>query len=256
MLAWILSARLLLGWGVEGHRLAVRLAGGMLTPAARLEIGRTLGPGESLAALASWADDVRNYRKETDPWHYVYIPLDSTGFDRRRDCPRGDCIIAKIAEFRSEWRNPALSDSKRREALLFLIHLVGDLHQPLHCADNHDKGGNDVHVVFFHRSTNLHAVWDYGLLDHMPPEEKQFSAMRAMITSERAAQWSRGTVEDWADESFHIARSVAYADLPRISGSQPQRLGQAYQFAAEPIVRQQIAKAGVRLAMILNEGTR
>ncbi|HUI77369.1 MAG TPA: S1/P1 nuclease [Bryobacteraceae bacterium] len=255
VLVSVLSARLLFGWGVEGHRLVVRIADGMLAPATRMEIGRVLAPGESLAALASWADDVRISRKETEPWHYIDIPIGSSGLDWKRDCPAGGCILSKIAEFRREWRDPGVSPQQRREALLFLVHFVGDLHQPLHCANNHDKGGNEVAVVFHGARTNLHAVWDYGLLDHMPAEDQLLSAIRASITPERAIKWSQGSVEEWAGESWRVAQNYVYGSLPLASGGRPIRLGETYQSVAEPIVRDQIAKAGVRLAAILNEGS-
>jgi hypothetical protein len=256
VLAWVLSARLLFGWGMEGHRLVIRIADGMLTPAARTEVERTLAPGESLVALASWADEVRASRKETEPWHFIDIPITSNGLDRKRDCPAAGCVISKIADFRKQWTDPAVRSASRREALLFLAHFVGDLHQPLHCANRDDRGGNDVKVVFFGETTNLHALWDVGLLNHMPQEDQLHSIISSTLTPERIAAWSRGTVEEWANESFHLAQKVVYGDLPVAASGEPIRLGEAYQRVAEPVVSDQIAKAGVRLAAILNESTR
>jgi len=256
VVALVLSARLLFGWGTEGHRLVVRIAGGMLTPAAQIEIARLLAPGESLAALASWADDVRPERKETEPWHFINIPINGAGLNMKRDCPPQGCIISKIAEFRAQWRDPAASLTERREALLFLIHFLGDLHQPLHCADHHDRGGNDVPVLFFGEATNLHLLWDVELLQHMPAEDQLLQSMMALLTSERVGQWSRGSVEDWAGESFHLAQNAVYGTLPASAHGEPILLGKPYQRAAEPIVREQIAKAGVRLAAILNQSAR
>ncbi|HEV3332627.1 MAG TPA: S1/P1 nuclease [Bryobacteraceae bacterium] len=256
VLAGVLSARLLFGWGMEGHRLVLRIADGMLTPAARMEVAQLLPPGESLTALASWADDVRFARKETEPWHYIDIPIGSTGLDMKRDCPLEGCLVSKIIEFRRQWRDPTASSARRREALLFLVHFVGDLHQPLHCANHDDKGGNDVPVVFFGEAMKLHALWDHGLLDHMPAEDRILAVILPMLTNERVAEWSRGTVEQWADESFHLAQKVVYGALPPAGPGEPIQLGEAYQRTAEPIVRNQIAKAGVRLAAILNESPR
>jgi nuclease S1 len=255
VLAWVLSVRLAFGWGTEGHRLVIRIAEGMLTPAARAEVALVLAPGESLAALASWADEIRTSRKYTEAWHFIDIPINSAGLDTKRDCPPSGCVISKIAEFRKAWTDPAASPASRREALLFLVHLVGDLHQPMHCSNNNDKGGNDVHIVFLGEATNLHALWDHGLLNRMPDEDHLLASVSRMTTPERAAKWSRGTVEEWAGESFRLAQTVAYGDLPR-SGLGPISQGEEYQRTAEPIVRDQIAKAGVRLAAILNETTR
>ena len=87
---------------------------------------------------------IRNSRKETGPWHYIDIPIDKPHLNMERDCPKGDCVIAKIEEFRAALKDPATPAGSRREALMFIIHFVGDMHQPLHSADHHDRGGNDV----------------------------------------------------------------------------------------------------------------
>ena len=255
VLAMVLGVRLLFGWGIEGHRLVVRIAEGRLTPAARAEVARVLAPGESLDALASWADQVRPSRPETETWHYIDIPITSAGLDMKRDCPRAGCVISKIAEFRKQWWDPAAASATRREALLFLVHFVGDMHQPLHCANHDDKGGNEVPVMFLGATTNLHLLWDNGLLDHMPSEDQLLQTISRMLTPKRAAEWSHGTVEEWCGESFQVAQRVVYGDLPPVAAGQLVYVGEAYQKAAEPIVRDQIAKAGVRLAAILNEST-
>lgn len=241
----------LMAWGPEGHRLVARLAQGMLTPAAAERVQATLGPGESIASMASWADEVRPSRKETGSWHFIDIPIDSAGLNMQRDCARGDCVLGKIAEFRRLWLDPNASPQTRREALLFLVHFVGDMHQPLHSADHRDRGGNDVHVLFFGAPMNLHRVWDSGLLERLAPEEQLFRILTAALTPERRAQWSRGTVDDWAAESFAIARRVVYGDLPPDGGQ--LSLGAAYERDADPVLEEQIEKAGVRLAAILNE---
>jgi hypothetical protein len=245
------SANLCFGWGEEGHRLVVRLAEGLLTPAARAQVAATLAPGDSLEELASWADEVRRTRKETEPWHYIDIPLHSMGLDMKRDCPQNDCIIAKIADFRKQWRDPSASPEARREALLFLVHFVGDLHQPLHCEDNQDKGGNDVAVEFFGSHTNLHSMWDSGLLKRMPGEDHLFTVLR-QLADEHSGDWPRGTVEQWATESFHISQQTVYGLLPATANSEPARLGEWYEQMVTPVIEEQLAKAGVRLAAILN----
>jgi len=242
-----------LAWGPEGHRLVAGLAQEMLTPAAEIQVRDTLRPGETLVSMASWADDVRRTRKETEPWHFIDIEITGTGLDMRRDCPHNDCVLAKITEFRKLWRDPAAKPETRREALLFLDHFVGDMHQPLHCADNHDKGGNEVHVVFQGAPMNLHHLWDSGLLDLMPSEDELLVAMTRDITPEKRAAWARGSLEDWARESFQVARSVVYGNLPKTPPGETPRLGDAYQAPANRAVEEQIEKAGVRLATILNE---
>jgi hypothetical protein len=224
----------------------------MLTPAAQALIQATLEPGESLENLASWADDIRSTRKETGSWHYVNIPLDSTGLDRKRDCPENQCVIAKIEEFRTKWQDPNLSPAERREALLFLVHFVGDLHQPLHAGDHNDKGGNDVAVVFEGNQTNLHSLWDTRILQAMPPEDKLLPMLEQAITPQEAAEWSQGTPAQWAGESWREAQEDVYAPLPAVPAGQPEQIDQSYEGMAEPIIDLQLEKAGVRLAAILN----
>jgi hypothetical protein len=240
------------GWGEEGHRLVVRIAETLMTPAARAQVQATLTPGESLEDLASWADQIRQSRPETYNWHFVDIPLDSAGLDMQRDCPQGNCVIAKISDFRTGWLKPAATPASRREALLFLVHFAGDLHQPLHCENNDDKGGNEVSVEFLGASTNLHALWDSGLLRAMPGEDQLFKTLSQAITPDMVSSWSSGTVEEWAGESFQIARTTVYGLLPAAGKGQPVNLGEWYEQMAEPVLEQQLEKAGVRLAAILN----
>jgi len=225
----------------------------LLTPAAAARVNATLAPGETITALSSWADEIRKTRKETEPWHFVDIPIDSSGLDMNRDCPQAECVIAKIAEFRKRWRDEALSPAERREALLFLVHFVGDMHQPLHCANNHDRGGNDVTVEFEGARMNLHRLWDSALIDRMPAEEQLFVTLGHAITGDERTAWSSGDVESWAGESFQAARDIVYGNLPRVGPGETPVLRGAYENDADAIVERQLKKAAVRLAAILNE---
>src|SRR5580692_10642005 len=149
-------------WGDEGHRIVALIAASELTPQAKTQVESLLGgdASSSMADLSTWADEIKFHRHETSPWHYVDIEIDSTGYDPARDCPTGDCVVAQIERDERIVGDRSLAMPVRAEALKFLIHFVGDLHQPLHCADNHDRGGNEVKVILGRRSTNLHAVWD------------------------------------------------------------------------------------------------
>ena len=203
--------------------------------------------------MASWADQVRPARKETEPWHYIDIPISSTGLDLKRDCPKPGCVLSKIEQFRKQWRDETLPAAQRREALLFLVHFVGDMHQPLHCSDDSDHGGNDVTVEFGRSRMNLHHLWDTALLERLPPEDQLFAALEREITPAEQAEWSSGTVESWAGESFEAARKVVYGGLPETEPGAVPVLGASYEQAADPVVRRQLEKAAVRLAAILNE---
>jgi len=239
------------GWGPEGHDLVVRIAEAQLTPAARAGVAEILGPDRTLLSVASWADSIRNARPETGPWHYVDIPINRPSLDMERDCPKGDCVIAKIEEFRKKIADRAAPPDERREALMFLVHFVGDMHQPLHCSDNHDKGGNEVPILFFDHRSNLHSVWDSGLLGRLGREDDLYPALER--ASERnKSKWSKGTVEDWANEAHKASQKTVYGRLPKAAAGSPIPLGLAYERKADPLVKQQIEKAGARLAAVLN----
>ncbi len=251
LVALIFSTVPLLAWGPEGHGLVARLAWMQLTPAAKARVTEILGPGQTIVSVASWADEVRPARRETANWHFVDIPITAQHLDMARDCPNGDCIVARIEDLRRTIQSPATPPEQRREALMFLIHFIGDLHQPLHCADNNDRGGNTVRVVFFEREMNLHALWDSGLIDRMPPADQLFAEL-SVDTARSAGRWRQGTVVQWADDSHEVAQRIVYGLLPKVPDGAPVPLGESYEQQADPVVKEQLAKAGVRLAAVLN----
>jgi nuclease S1 len=240
-------------WSLEGHRLVARLAEGMLTTAARARLAAILHADESLASVAGWADDVRPFRKQTEPWHFVDIPITRSHLEMQRDCPQGNCIIGKINDFRTLLQEKSTSSEQRHEALLFLVHFAGDLHQPLHCSTNDDRGGNDTAVRFRGQAMNLHRLWDRALLERMPAEDELYLKLRRSITPEQIAEWSQGTAADWAEESFQVSRQVTYGNLPKVAPAKTMEIPDAYEKMAEPIIERQLEKAGVRLASLLND---
>ena len=242
-------------WGPEGHSLVARIADAQPTPAARARVAAILGSDSSMASIASWADQVRPSRAATAPWHYVDIPIDQPHLDMARDCPKGDCVLAKIEEFRKALNDPAIVPAERREDLMFLIHFVGDMHQPLHCSDNQDKGGNDVKVEFHGKPTNLHSLWDSGLLSRMGTEDQLFSPL-SRESARRAGKWSKGTVDDWAEGAHKAAQKTVYGRLPKVAAGTPVPIDAAYEKKADPLIREQIEKAGARLAAVLNTALR
>jgi nuclease S1 len=250
-IALALAAAPALGWGPEGHRIIAMIAQMNLTPQARAQVNALLGPDNSMAAISSWADDTRVDFPETAPWHYIDIPLDATTIDMASECPQGNCVVAQIKKFEAVLKDSHAKFTDRRTALEFLVHFVGDLHQPLHCADNHDQGGNQVHVTFFGQPSNLHSVWDSGILNHIKPFGNQLAEdLDRRITPGERKLWVRGSVEDWALESHWLARNVAYKELP--PGQTPV-LGEAYLNASMPVIEAQLEKGGIRLAFLLNQ---
>lgn len=243
-------------WGPMGHHLAGRLAERHLTPKARAAVMELLEPGETMAAASTWADEHRRDIKGSGAWHYVDIPLDQERYDDRfaGDVPEKGCIVPKIREFRAVLEDRGRSPEERRLALRFLIHLVEDLHMPLHVGDNHDRGGNDTQVRFFDRGTNMHRLWDGDMIAGAEAaEEKWLAELIAMDTPEARARAMAGTVEDWATESLLIARD-AYQDPATGRKIRPgTKLGEPYRAKNLPVARRRLYQGGVRLAMVLNE---
>src|SRR5690349_12908753 len=145
VLTLLLPAHSALAWGPDGHKIVADIAESRLTPQAKAAIADLLGGTDdtSLASIANWADSIRRDREETAPWHYVDIPYEMSGFDPQRDGKDGNNVIAKLQEFANVLNDRKASREQRAEALKFIVHFMGDLHQPMHCVErNGDKGGN------------------------------------------------------------------------------------------------------------------
>lgn len=243
-------------WGSEGHRIVALIAADRLTPAARARVADLLGPDVrgAMEEASTWADEIRDERPETERWHFVDIEISEAGYDAARDCPGEDCVVAQIRRDERLVADARLARPVRAEALRFLIHFVGDIHQPLHCADHHDRGGNEVRVMLGGEETNLHAVWDTTVVAGLGDDPATVSAgLEARITPREARAWSWGGPADWANESFDIAKRAIYGPLrgtDREEGS--IQLPDNYLIHERPLAAEQLEKAGVRLAMVLN----
>jgi nuclease S1 len=234
-------------WGVEGHRVVARVAQSRLTPRALAEARRLLG-GQNLEDVSTWADDIRRGRPATAPWHYVDIELSDSTYVESRDCPKGDCAVDVINHELAILADRTRSDSARAEALRWVIHLVGDIHQPLHGSDDHDKGGNDVHVVYRGNSVNLHSLWDTGLPRTLGDED----AIVARIDRELAHRTdldaiAESTPVQWAMESHDIAKRMVYGMLPP-----SHQLDSAYVATAQGVIVERLLRGGVRLTAVLD----
>ncbi len=238
-------------WGPVGHWIVATIAERLLTDGAARQVRALLAADGSatLADVASWADKVRETRRETGPWHFVDIPLSAPGYDAARDCPGNDCVVEQIAQFRQVLADSKADQRFKVEALKWIVHLVGDLHQPLHCTDDHDRGGNDLRLRFFGRATNLHAVWDHGVIDHMRPADRLAATLVMSIKADETKAWPEGTAALWATEAHVVGQRIAYGALT--TRDHPE-IGQNYQAIAAPAVELQLKRAGVRLASVLN----
>jgi hypothetical protein len=243
-------------WGREGHRIVALIAADRLTPAARAQVAELLGaPARSAMETAStWADEIRDEHPHTGPWHYVDIEISAKGYDAARDCPGGDCVVAQILKDERLVTDSRLARPARAEALRYLIHFIGDLHQPLHCADHHDRGGNSLQVKLGDEETNLHSVWDTAIVTGLGDDPAAVAAeLNAQITPREADAWSRGGPVAWANESFAIAKHDIYGPLRGAAGAGGiVQLPDDYVLRERPVAAEQLERAGVRLAMVLN----
>ncbi len=244
---------LLHAWAKEGHEVIAIIAEQRLQPEVRGSLLALLD-GTTFIEAAIWADKVRD--QQTAPWHYVNIDITETAYDPDRVCPKNQCVIGQIERFRGVLANVKADFLKRQKALKYLIHFIGDLHQPLHAGQNNDHGGNDVEVEFLgektnphnHKPWNLHAVWDNGILEKRERDAQLYAKrLTVWLKFQPEEVLQAGTVVDWAMESKEIARQHVYA-FP-----EDHKLGEDYYQANVSVIDKQLAKAGVRLAKLLND---
>ena len=248
-------------WGPEGHKIVGAIAEARLTPSARAAVEELL-KGHTLASISSWADQVRRTRPDTYNWHFVDIPLESTKYDAERDCrlsPKGDCVVAAINRFVAALRDGRVTGPERVQALMFLVHFVGDVHQPLHASEGRtgtgapDRGGNLIAVDFYGHETNLHRVWDGELLSHSGETQGQLVAeLSALAKTFPVETFTRTSAALWANDAHQEARAHTYRDLPSTFATVEPTLGDGYEVAELPTVKRQLALAGYHLALVLN----
>src|SRR5215213_8716979 len=194
-------------WGREGHAIVAQIAESRLTPKAKAAIDDLLPKQATMSSVSSWADSIRKEREETATWHYVDIPYEMRAYDAARDGKNGNNVIDKIVDFANVLNDRTRPAAEREEALKFLIHFIGDLHQPLHCAErNEDKGGN-FRLVFFldePQAVNLHRTWDSVILKHvMGKGQKKLSnseyakKIADSITEKQTTEWTRSQPVNW-----------------------------------------------------------
>ncbi len=244
-------------WSLAGHRIVAQLAAVELTPRARVEVARLLTgePEPTLPGVAGWADTLRENDavrgRASAPWHYINFASRSCRFDPQRDCRKGDCVVGAIN------RNfLILSDNKRplterRDALKFLVHFVGDVHQPLHASPRADKGGNDFQVNLDGRGSNLHKVWDRSLIErrNLAPDAYAAALRREPVLPRDPTLASTTPAVDWALESCRIVEQPGVYPRKRV-------IGDDYVDAHRPTAERRLREAGSRLAALLNHALR
>jgi len=254
-------------WGAQGHRLVGLVAAERLSPIAQQNVTWLLD-GQSLADVASWADSITSEQVQTSYWHYLNIPPEASAYDRDRDCPRQpgteagtrgdrwrDCVVDRIGYFEERLGNVKLDRADRAIALKFVVHFIGDLHQPFH-ALGVGRGGNDVHVRVFGQSDcgndpakpspcNLHSVWDSRLIGRRSLDDRQYiETLNALIRQKGMATLPVGTPAQWAEQSFRLAKEALVAEDTNID--------EAYFRRHIVVIDDRLSLGGLRLASELN----
>ena len=295
------------GWGCDAHRMIALIASARLDASTRaaataLLTAHPIAPDErgcrpasrnALADVAMWADAIRDDERETAPWHYIELGRGASRGDVGRACRSGNCVTGAIARQLDVLRSDA-PDATRARALRFLVHLVADLHQPLHATGNGDRGGNCLPVTWFADAPraerrgerwrpNLHAVWDTALVSTILAREhataSEYAEALRLRRADDIAQWQRADVriDDWAWETHQVGIDVAYAKLSPPIPLEPSvrldtcrgnreigrrmaaldvRIDDAYVDAVRAAFDTQVAKAGARLASVLDAAFR
>ena len=240
-------------WGPLGHRLVAALAWDELDPAARAEITSLLAgePDPTLPGIATWADELRandpDLGRRSAPWHYVNLGEMGCDYDAALACKGGNCVVEAIRAQTAILGDRSRPRAERLQALKFVVHFVGDIHQPMHAGNAADRGGNDVQVNWPDGSRdgkggNLHSLWDSGLFNAAGLSE---SAWLARLRGMELAVPVEAEPAQWAEQSCAVATAVGVYP-PR------SKLGTDYLQAWRPVAEAQVRRGGSRLAMRLN----
>ena len=281
-------------WGAQGHRVTGLVADELLTPAARAGIYRLTGD-LNLAAMSTYLDEHRSELEQRIPgsreWHYDDRPVCDPAAPKPAYCHDGNCASVQIERWVRVLASKTASVDDRRFALLVLVHVIGDIHQPLHASDHHDRGGNDIAVRFTlpagPREVNLHTAWDTDFVRASLPVGDERAAARGLISAAGAGmvrRYQAGTVTAWLQQGYALSQTLTYGQLPGFHcepageaaappGASPASspapspaapsaqggvplprtdLPPAYVDSAEQAIQGQLLKAGARIAVVLN----
>ncbi|HXH76301.1 MAG TPA: S1/P1 nuclease [Bacteriovoracaceae bacterium] len=261
LLASVLVTSEVFAWGATGHRAVGEIASEMLNASAGLKVHQIL-KGQSLARVSTWPDEIKsdpeNY-KYTYNWHYTDWPDE---MHEHNETDSSGMLMGSIDEQLKTLKDPKATDEKKAFALKFLVHLIGDLHMPLHVGNGLDQGGNFCKVIFHNKQTNLHALWDDGMISFTGLSFTELAKfVRLGTTAEEVQSWKQGSPLDWALESKQL-RATIYPQEPQTSYCRKEtpvmeaempKLGYEYSYKFLPVVEKRLFQAGIRLAELLNK---
>ncbi|WP_282298496.1 S1/P1 nuclease [Stenotrophomonas sp. PS02289] len=243
-----------LAWGAQGHLLVARVAESRLTPATRAEVDRLLAsePVPTLAGVAPWADELRSkdpgLGRRSARWHYINMGEDDCQYLPASQCSNGNCVVEALKAQTAILGDRSRSDAERAQALKFVVHFVGDIHQPMHAGYGHDKGGNDFQVQYNGRGTNLHSLWDSGMLNTRKLDDDAYATRLNKLPKPKFSKRANINADavTWAEASCRIA--IASGVYP------PKRkLEASYTDTYLPVAERELRLAGERLAVLLND---
>lgn len=245
----ILICQPVFSWGLLGHRVVGEIAQSHLSKKAKKELRKLIG-SETLAWWSNWPDFIKSDStwNHASPWHYVDLPgnIGKEEFiEGLRKLP-GKNLYTQIQAMMAELKDRSLPIEQRRRALYFLVHLVGDLHQPLHVGRHDDAGGNRIVVYWFDKKTNLHTLWDSMLIEFQQYSYTEYAKLLNIAGKEQVRAWQSSSLEDWFYES-HVVSDSIYAATPNES-----KLSYRYNYQFQKIMEEQLLKGGLRLATLLN----
>lgn len=269
----VICARPMFGWGSVGHRVVATVAERRLeqTSPAALEKARELlrsnnnsrdcapcDDAKNLSAIASQPDDFRQDELAlvTRDWHFVNIEITHPTYEQERDCPNGDCVVRRIDRMIEILRDKSRSNCDRESALIYLVHFMGDMHQPFHTGfgrlpnGDPDLGGNRVKVTLDGRETNLHSVWDSGIIEKQGRSDSQWVTrlMSTTLNGRDPQTLAAGTTNDWLNESHKLAIKFHIK-----AQEQPVPLTETYVKDAASLIEERMLFAGLRLARLIEE---
>lgn len=235
-------------WGVTGHRVVGEIAQQHLNRKAKKKLKKLIGR-ESLQEWANWPDFIKSDStwNFASKWHYVNIEgnLPREQFMEKLKNLKGENLYTQIKAMVAQIKDENLSQEKRQIALRFLIHFIGDLHQPLHVGREADQGGNRIKVTWFDKETNLHSVWDNSIVEFQQYSFSEYAKTLNIVDEGTAEAWGNSSLEDWFWESYELANKV-YASVPADG-----KLGYRYNYIFKADLDRQLLKGGIRLAYLL-----
>jgi hypothetical protein len=240
----------LISWGVIAHRTIAEIAGNHLSPKAKAAVTALLGT-EDMPIVSTFADEIRYSAeyKYTSPWHYLNVKQGLT-FEEFKKTVLTDTsanVYNALVKMEAQLRNPKSTKDEKTFALKMIIHFVGDLHQPMHVSRAEDKGGNDIKLKFQGKDTNLHSLWDSGLVEYNGFTFTEMATALDHISDLKIKQWQSDPVMKWLYESYQISDTL-YKEI-EVSST----LDYTYYPKHSELYKMRIQQAGIRLAGLLNE---